>query len=595
MLLQSSQGVGADKNFEVLVQESFGSVVHYTHPNQDISLPWVRRHVVMASGPWPVKLSRTRRVGQLTGEASEWNRTETLASLRGTDLGVSFEHKGAVYFLFGDTWRGVGDVPCGTKNDDLDAVASTTDRAAYDGLKLTFNGEVVGREGDRYRVKSLPPRLFEGEQPLSQGGFEVPMEGFSHAGKMWVFFTHGTRHFAIRHQPSGSGTLDADVMGRSVLAVSTDEGHDGYSFDVQYEFSRDKFINISVDRANARAHGIAEDGDVLFIWGSGRYRGSDVFLAYVPLNRVHDRGAVRYYRGQWRGMPLWSGAEADAVPLFPAGCVGELSCRWNRYLRRWILMFNGDPPRGVQAYLAQWPWGPYNDVRLVFDPADGYGQFMHAPGRDNVADRMFGCDRSGEYGGEYGPYQVTRYATGVTDVYTKIYFTLSTWNPYQSHLMSAVIPAEGDAIVPVTRFVNRDSVYSHKFARLAQGLAEAGARHDVRWELARHGSLEYPDHLEWAEYESADSVRVETLLRFRQVLGQLAEADQVVEVYAHLAAELVELGGALPDDRPDPEWQMEQARRALDEGGLDRLLELTEARLAQPDLFGCATCSGEKR
>ena len=49
--------------------------------------------------------------------------------------------------------------------------------------------------------------------------------------------------------------------------------------------------------------------------------------------------------------------------------------------------------------------------------------------------------------------------------------------------------------------------------------------------------------------------------------------------------ELVELGGALPDDQPDVDWQREQARRALDEGGPDRLVELTEARLAQPDLF----------
>ncbi len=595
ILIQSNQGVGADKNFEVLVQESFGSVVHYTHPNQDVNLPWARRHIVMASGPWPVKLSRTRRVGQLTGEASEWNRTETLAGLRGTDLGVSFEHKGAVYFLFGDTWRTSWQPACGDKNDDLDAVASTTDRAAYDGLKLTFNGEIVGREGDRWKVKSLPPRLFEGGQPVGQGGFEVPMEGFSHEGKMWVFFTNGTRHFAIRRHPNGSGTIDADVMSRSLLAVSTDEGHDGYSFDVQYEFSRDKFINVSVDRANARAHGIAEDGDVLFIWGSGRYRSSDVCLAYLPLNRVHDRGAIRYYAGRWRGLPIWSRNEADAVPLFPAGCVGELSCRWNRYLNRWLLMFNGDPPRGIQGYLAEWPWGPYNDVRLVFDPADGYGQFMHAPGRDSVNDRMFGCDRAGEYGGEYGPYQITRYTTGVTGMYTKVYFTLSSWNPYQVHLMSAVIPVEGDSLVPVTRFVDRAATATLKFARLAQGLAEAGAASEIHWELPRQGSLDYPDHVEWAEYESAETLRTEVLLRFRQVLGQLSDPARLLEVYAHLAVDLVELGGGLPDDQPDTEWQMEQARQALDEGGPDRLLELTQARLAQPDLFGCEGCSGESR
>ncbi|MCW5854341.1 MAG: DUF4185 domain-containing protein, partial [Anaerolineae bacterium] len=558
VLIQSSQGVGADKNFEVLVQESFGSVIHYTHPNQDVTLPWVRRHVVMASGPWPVKLSRTRRIGQLTGETDAQtgqpalNQTETYAGLRGTDLGVSFDHKGATYFLFGDTWRTSWQPHCGDRNDDLDAIASTTDRAAYDGLRLTFNGEIVGREGDRFKVNSLPPRLFDHGVPMSQAAFEVPLDGFSHDGRMFVFFSHHTRHFAIRQKPTEAGTIDGDVMGRSVLAVSTDEGHDGYTFDMLYEFSADKFINVSVEKVQAADHGIPEDGEVLLVWGSGRYRGSDVYLAYLPISRLYERGAVRYFAGLGlRGRPAWSRNEGDARPLFAAGCVGELSCRWNRYLGRWILMFNGDPPRGIQAYLAPRPWGPYNDVRLVFDPADGYGRFMHAPGRDGINDRMFGCDRSNEFGGEYGPYQVTRYATGVTDRYTKIYFSLSTWHPYQSHLMSAVIPVEGDSLIPISRFVDRAATASLKFARLAQRLAELGAESEIHWESQRQGSLDYPDHVEWAEYESVETLRTEVLLRFRHIVGHLSDPYRQLEVYAHLAADLVELGGALPDDQPD--------------------------------------------
>ncbi|MCW5849330.1 MAG: hypothetical protein KIT87_04575, partial [Anaerolineae bacterium] len=106
------------------------------------------------------------------------------------------------------------------------------------------------------------------------------------------------------------------------------------------------------------------------------------------------------------------------------------------------------------------------------------------------------------------------------------------------------------------------------------------------------GSLEYPDHVEWAEYESVETLRTEVLLRLRQILGQLSDPDRLMAVYAHLAADLVELGGALPDDQPDFEWHMEQGRQALDEGGLDRLVELTEARLAVPELFGCEGCSG---
>lgn len=39
-------------------------------------------------------------------------------------------------------------------------------------------------------------------------------------------------------------------------------------------------------------------------------------------------------------------------------------------------------------------------------------------------------------GGEYGPYEFSHFATG-TDQSTTIYFTMSTWNPYEVVLMKA--------------------------------------------------------------------------------------------------------------------------------------------------------------
>jgi hypothetical protein len=87
------------------------------------------------------------------------------------------------------------------------------------------------------------------------------------------------------------------------------------------------------------------------------------------------------------------------------------------------------------------------DPGVLADPSNpcsgaGYGRFMHIPWNvrhcDQVQDDMFGGIRDNEWGGEYGPYQITRYATGDPS-FSQIWFTMSTWNPYQSMLMTAII------------------------------------------------------------------------------------------------------------------------------------------------------------
>jgi hypothetical protein len=92
---------------------------------------------------------------------------------------------------------------------------------------------------------------------------------------------------------------------------------------------------------------------------------------------------------------------------------------------------------------------------MIFDPTPapgaspcsgpGYGQFMHVDYDvavcDHVQDNMFPpfAFRDKDWGGEYGPYQITRYA-GLSNDIPQIWFTMSTWNPYQSMLMKTLIP-----------------------------------------------------------------------------------------------------------------------------------------------------------
>jgi hypothetical protein len=68
----------------------------------------------------------------------------------------------------------------------------------------------------------------------------------------------------------------------------------------------------------------------------------------------------------------------------------------------------------------------------MFDPVDAYGKYIHQPGSDNLYD--YGRNRPKDRGDEYGPYQISPFSTGIKGRYTKIYFTMSTWNPYQENM-----------------------------------------------------------------------------------------------------------------------------------------------------------------
>jgi hypothetical protein len=437
-LIQSDFGSGAHTNFEVLTEECGGSVVGYFHPNERADLPWLRDKPVIPRG-YEFRLPGTRKISQLTGgfERQGWNgvgrppsapnRTETRFGIRGTDLGSSFRHKNRTYFLFGDTWR----VRQRREDQDLDSIAFTTNTAASDGLTLEF--------------LSQPPRI---RPPVPQGAFNVPLDGVSLDGAMFVFFSTDYRRVGER-----------DFMGRSILTRSDNEGLD---FDCLYEFSRDKFINVSVERVSLDAADAAAIGvgarDVLCIWGSGRYRSSDVYLAVLPSSELASGRGRRFYAGD--GAHAWSGEERDATPLFCAGCVGELSARWNPFLERYLVMFQSDSPRGIVLHAAPKPWGPWTrEPIMVFDPwwrepgvdpsdpclGAGYGAFMHVPWNvkrcDHVHDNMFGSWRENVWGGEYGPYQIGHMATGSRNQTTHLFFLMSTWNPYQVMLMTARLPA----------------------------------------------------------------------------------------------------------------------------------------------------------
>jgi hypothetical protein len=383
--------------------------------------------LVVSSGAHPSEISylsgSTEKICQLTGETDRergqptLNRTESRFGLVGTDLGSSFEHDGKLYFLFGDTikarsGRGREEEGGPRQGRGNDSIAFTDDVDPEDCLRLQF----VTDPGGRFHSPEVPG--------VSLLGFEVPTGGFSLNGTMYVFFT--TDHGEQR------------VMGRSVLARSRDGAQ---SFELLYTISTEKFINIApVVVDTTEVPGLPkDDGQGVLLWGSGRYRRSDPFLAYLPGAGVEQRESIRFFAGlEGNGRPRWSADEADAVPLFAHPCVGELSVAWNRFIKKWLMLYNCNDPRGINFRTSETPWGPWSEAQVLFNPWEdnGYCHFMHVSWEFRRCDSVHDPGRENVWGGEYGPYMIPSFTTG-DESRTTIFFTMSTWNPYNVVLMRA--------------------------------------------------------------------------------------------------------------------------------------------------------------
>ncbi|MDQ2799493.1 MAG: DUF4185 domain-containing protein, partial [Armatimonadota bacterium] len=250
---------------------------------------------------------------------------------------------------------------------------------------------------------------------VSLDAFEVPSGGVSVNGKVYVDFT-------TDWSPEPN-----KLMGRSVLAVSEDNGR---TFKALYDLSTSKFINVS----------FWKEGGWLYLFGSGLYRKSDVYLARVKLRDLPERSKLRYFNGIGPNKrPQWSASEQDAVPLFQHNVVGEFSVSYCKPVKRYVLLYNSPSPRGILMRSAETPWGPWSEDTVIFDPwrDGGYGHFMHVPTAfqpDKRDDAVSDPRREDVWGGEYGPYIMNRFTTGGKGR-CRIFYTMSTWNPYQVVVM----------------------------------------------------------------------------------------------------------------------------------------------------------------
>jgi len=395
----------------------------------------------------------SQKVCQLTGEMDRQfhkptvNKTRTQFGLVAADHGYSFEHNGKLFFLFGDVkpsprFRGKpnsqNDPP--RSPDYNDAIAFTTDMSVAQCPQLEFIHYSNGAYKNPVVLNA------QGQPAIRLRTNESPISGISQGAKMYVIFgTDNPKGTARPPEPLGFPT-------RTVVAMSDDDAN---SFRYLYDFSKGpgaKFINTAI------AHG--NDGYIYF-WGT---EGGDLFRKSKPyLGRKRadliDRPEMEYFVGSGPdGQPRFSSSEAEASPLFqdylddnsqPHNCMGELGVQWNRFVKRWVMLYNclnntAAHPREIYMRLAEQPWGPWSAPQTIFNPMrdGGYCHFIHrALTADNQAcDDVSAPNRLVVWCGDYGPYFISRFTTGdERRVTSTFYWTMDTWNPYTQVIMKTTI------------------------------------------------------------------------------------------------------------------------------------------------------------
>jgi uncharacterized protein (TIGR03437 family) len=184
---------------------------------------------------------------------------------------------------------------------------------------------------------------------------------------------------------------------------------------------------------------------VVFVFGSSwRYNRSNLYLAAFNLSDI-EAGPSRwfYYAGRNAAGNLWSSDETAAAPLLDgAPNVGNHTVIWNDALRRFVLMHGNIVMRSSTT-----PWGPWSEPVVIFGPRSEWAsKLIHRPGMDRITRTVLPIinpatgretDLNGdETGVPYGPNLIDKY-TRNSDGSVTLFYTMSTWNPYQVFLVSS--------------------------------------------------------------------------------------------------------------------------------------------------------------
>jgi hypothetical protein len=323
------------------------------------------------------------------------------------------------------------------------------------------------RAADEHVFKPLVISGLAGDE--SQSTFRVPTAGFTYNDRMYVFFTTKQQDErpvdafvlqSILARSDQSPAAWSDTSPATFTKLYTVSSHDAIADPANppaVAGGTGKFIFMPtkvMDAAQLSSAGLTRllpaelqgARDVVFVWGSSwRALRSNVYLAAFAAGDLETgTSAWFYYSGNGR----WSRSEQDAAGLLATDDTSHHSVEWSEALGRFVMM-RGQNGRIVAQFSAA-PWGPWSDPVVVFSIADPWwNRLMHRPGVDSMVQSLepiYARDGSrfalpdDDQGVAYNPNVLHRF-TRNTDGSVTVYYTLSTWNPYQVFLMSSTFRA----------------------------------------------------------------------------------------------------------------------------------------------------------
>jgi hypothetical protein len=443
-------------------------------------------------------------------------RTLSRFGVLGTDLGIPISFPDKIVFLFGDTVsvyptagqyrqtrpgpNGAGDsigyIPHADFSQchyigDVDqqlaqGVATPTVSSAACPSLSVYTDPARATDGHVFKPMVISG-LLAGE---GQATFRVPTGGFAYNDRLYMFYITTIQepatgpHFALQSiaarsdQSAGSWSNAAPPTFARLYTVSSHPEIADPANPPADAGDLGKFMfnaAVVMDAATIAGAGLTQGlpaalqnvPNVAFIFGtSWQPTASNVYLAAFSLTDA-DAGPSKWF--YYKGGNQWSASEPDAAPLLASSNGAQQSVVWNSALRRFVLMRTASG--NVQAQFSTSPWGPWSDPVTVFNRNDTWGtKLLHHPGVDPLVQSLIPVyDRNGnqvalpdsDTGVPYSPSLLQTF-TQNADGSVTLYYTLSTWNPYQVFLMSSTF------VIPGTMTLDKTSL---TFAAVSTGAA----------------------------------------------------------------------------------------------------------------------------
>lgn len=343
------------------------------------------------------------------------NQTATRYNILGTDIGTSFEDNGKLMVLFGDILP-VTFTP-GFGAPDPVAFSTTTDGDSPMSLSV-----ITGSDGKTPLFVRMPGA------GIDMGGNNVPNAGISLSDGVYIVINTGAT-------PTTGQTNARSILVRFNQAAGT--------------FTAGRTISQAASGGRFVFTTLRASGSDVYMFGTGNYRASDIYLSVIPASDFWGGGSTRYYAGHVNGQPNWSTSESAAVPIVQdnplktasySPTVGNMTVGYSTDLGLWIMTFDGGRQSGQTGGFyftyAKEPTGPWASPQLIFNPTrdNALGTYIHNPSAvpsDGLTGPTIGpnTDPVTSPGAAYAPMLIERFTRAAGNT-LKIYYLNSTWNPY---------------------------------------------------------------------------------------------------------------------------------------------------------------------